>query len=50
MFLLTFWSYRRNGLIRMVNLISKLITSQPVNKQLQYTYCPISHKAKASRQ
>ena len=26
------------------------MVSQPVNKQLQYTYCPISHKLKATRQ
>ena len=26
------------------------MTSQPVNKQLQYTYFPISHEGKATRQ
>ena len=30
-------------------LISKFMMSQP-GLQLQYTYCPISHKVKATRQ
>ena len=29
------------------NLISRLMTSQPEKKQLQYTYCPISQKVKS---
>ena len=28
-FIMTFWSYRKNGLIRKIRLISKFMTSQP---------------------
>ena len=28
-FALTFWSFRKNGLIRKIRLISKFMTSQP---------------------
>ena len=31
-------------------LISKFMASRPFNKQFQYTYCPISHEVKATRQ
>ena len=48
-FILTFWSCRRNGLIRKTRLISKFWRRNLVNKQLQYTYCPISHKEKTTR-
>ena len=33
-----------------IRLISKLMTSNLVNKQLKETYCPISHEVKATRQ
>ena len=49
MFISTFWSCRKNGLIRKLRLISKFITSNLVNKELQYRYCAISHKVKATR-
>ena len=40
-----------NGLIRKIKLISKFMTSHPlVNKQLQYTYCPISQEVRAIKQ
>ena len=42
---LVFWLYRKNGLNRKTRLIWKL-----VNKQLQYTYCPISHKVRATKE
>ena len=41
---LTFWLYRKNGLVNL-NLVSFKIydaTHNLVNKQLQFTYCPIS--------
>ena len=28
-FIMTFWSYRKNGLIRKIRLIPKFVTSQP---------------------
>ena len=34
-------------LIRKIRLLSKFNTSQPVNKQLQYTNHPISHEVKS---
>ena len=49
-FVLTFWACRKNGLIRKIKLISKFMTSEPGNTELQYTYCSISHKLKATRQ
>ena len=49
-FVLTFWACRKNGLIRKIKLISKSMTSEPGNTELQYTYCSISHKLKATRQ
>ena len=36
--------------VRKIRLISKLMTSQPGYKQLQYTYCQISHEVKAVKQ
>ena len=33
-----------------VRLISKFIRHNLINKQLQYTYCPISHEVKTTRQ
>ena len=39
----------KNGLVKKIRLISKLMTSQ-LGKQLQYTYCPISQEVKAIRQ
>ena len=49
-FVTTFWSCRENGLIRRIRLTSKFMASQPVYKQLRYTYCLISHKVKVTRQ
>ena len=46
-FVTTFWPCRKNSLI--IRWISKFMTSQPGLKQLQYTYCPISHKVKANQ-
>ena len=43
---MNFWSCRKEGLIRKISLPSKFRTSQLVNKQLQYTYCPISYEVK----
>ena len=39
----------KNGLIRKTRLILKFMTSQLVNKQLQYTYYPISQEVKTTR-
>ena len=47
-FVLNFWSCRKNGFIRNIRLISKFMTSYLVNKDLQYTYCSISHKLKTT--
>ena len=48
LFISSFWSIRKNGLIRNIRLIPKFMTSQPINKQLQYTYYSISHKVNAN--
>ena len=40
----------KNGLIRAIRLISKFMTLQPVHKQLEYTYWPISREEKTIRQ
>ena len=46
-----FWSSRnKNDLIRKIWLIFKFIMLHPGNKQLEYTYCPISQEEKAIRQ
>ena len=47
--ILTFWSFRKNWLIRIKRLISKFMTSQS-GQQMIYTYCLISRKVKAARQ
>ena len=39
---MTFWSCRKNGLIRKIKFILIFMTSQPRHKQLQYTNCSIS--------
>ena len=40
---MTFWSRRKNGLIRRISLTSKFLTSQPaIYKQLQYILPNIS--------
>ena len=49
-FVLTFWSCRKNGLIRKIRLISKFRRHGLVNKQLQYTCCSISHELKVTKQ
>ena len=41
-FVLTFWLCRKNG--------SKFTMSNQVNIQLQYTYYPVSHNVKATKQ
>ena len=46
---MSFWSCRRNGLIKQIRLISKFMTCNLVSKQLQQAYCPISHEVKATR-
>ena len=52
LFVTTFWSCRKKGLIRKIRSTSKLMTCHRnlVYKQLQYKYCPISHKVKVTRQ
>ena len=49
-FVLTFWPCRKNDLIRNIKLISKFWRHKLVNKQLQYIYCSIARKVKATRQ
>ena len=51
-FVIAFWSCRKNGLIRKIRLTVEFMTSHHnlINKQLQYTYWPISHEVKAIRQ
>ena len=39
----------KNGLIRKIRLVSNPWRHNQVNKQLQYTHCPISHEVKATR-
>ena len=46
---LTFWLCWRNALVRKIRLISKFWRHNLFNKQLQYTYCPMSHEVKATR-
>ena len=43
-FVLTYWSCRKNCFIRKIKFLSKFVTSQPVNKHLQHTCCPIPHE------
>ena len=50
MFVLTFWSCRKNGLIRKVSLISKLMTSQTGSQTVTIHILPNTHKVKATRQ
>ena len=45
-----FSSRRKNGLIRKIGLTSKFMRHNLVYKPLQYTYCEIFHKVKATRQ
>ena len=49
-FVATFWSCRENGLIRKIRLLQNSWRHNLVYKQLQYTYCLISHKVKVTRQ
>ena len=49
-FVTSFWSCRKYGLIKKVRLTSKSWRHSLVYKQLQYSYCPISRKVKATRQ
>ena len=49
-FVLTFWPFRKDGLIRKVRLISNFMTFSLVNKHLQYKNYAISHEVKATRQ
>ena len=48
-FVLTFWSHRKNVLIRNISLFQNSWRHNLFNKQLQYTYCPISLEVKATR-
>ena len=50
LFLLMFSVMLQKGLIRRRTLIYNLWRQSLVNKQLQYTYCPISREVKAIRQ
>ena len=38
----------KNSLVRKIRLISKFMMSQPVNKQLHCTYCPIPQEVRQS--
>ena len=49
-FLSGLFGHIKNDLIRNLYLVSNFMTSNLFNKQLQYTYCPIFHKVKATRQ
>ena len=49
-FVLIFWPCGKNVLIRKIRLISNLWRHSLIKKQLQYTYCPMSHEVKATRQ
>ena len=40
----------KTGLIRKIRLISRFMTSQPRNRQIQYIYCPVSQEEKTIRQ
>ena len=44
------WSCRKKGLIGNIRLISRLWHRNFMTSQLQYTYSPVSHEAKATRQ
>ena len=50
LFVMSFWSCRKNGLIRKISLTAKFMTHNLANKQLQYSYWPISYEIKATRQ
>ena len=49
-FLSGLFGHIKNDLIRNLYLVSNFMTSNLFNKQLQYTYCPIFHKVKGTRQ
>ena len=49
-FCLDFLVMYKNGLIKKIRLVSKFMCQNLVNKQLQYTYCPVSQKVKTIRQ
>ena len=49
-FILTFWSCRKNSLIRKKSWFQNLCRHNQVNKQLQYIYCPIFHEVKATKE
>ena len=46
-FVTTFSSCRKNGLLKMIKLTSN--SWRLIYKELYYTYCPISHKVKANQ-
>ena len=48
-FVLTFWSFRKNGLIRKIRLISRLWRHSLVYKKLQHTYYPISQEVRGNQ-
>ena len=49
-FCLDFLVIYKNGLIKKIRFVSKFMRQNLVNKQLQYTYCPVSQKVKTIRQ
>ena len=49
-FLSWLFVHMKNGLIIKIKLNSKFLMSQIKNKQIQYTYCSISHELKSIRQ
>ena len=48
-FVLTFWSFRKNGLIRKIRLISRLWRHSLVYKKLQHKYYPISQEVRGNQ-
>ena len=47
---MTFWSFKKNGLIGKIRLTSKLVTLQPGLQTIVIHILPISHKVKVPRQ
>ena len=46
---MTFWSYRKNGLIRKIKLISKFITSQPGQQKVAIYILPNISRSKSNQ-
>ena len=49
-FLMTFWSCIKNGLIRKIRLTSKFMMSQPGLQTIAIHILPKTHKVKVTRQ